>query len=38
MKAGRKATILLFTNNGQVLQVGLSSTGFVEAIARTRGN
>ena len=38
MKAGRRVAILLFTNNGQLVQVGLSSTGFAEAVARTRPN
>jgi invasion protein IalB len=36
LKSGRQAAILLFTNNGQVLQVGISTDGFAEAVARTR--
>ncbi|MSO71702.1 MAG: hypothetical protein EXQ88_06815 [Alphaproteobacteria bacterium] len=36
LKAGRRASILLFTNTGQVVQVGISTDGLSEAVARTR--
>ena len=36
--AGRTATLLLFTNIGQIVQIRLPSAGFAEAVARTRPN
>jgi invasion protein IalB len=36
LKAGRRAAILLFTNDGQVVQVGISTDGLADAIERTR--
>ncbi len=38
LKSGLGATVMLFTNNGQVVQVRLPTAGFGAAAARTRTN